>query len=47
MEKWDIELKNVKFEIRIDHKNLKYFMMVKKLTERQNKWVLIYLNTIS
>ena len=39
-EKWDIELRNVKFEIRIDHKNLEYFMTVKKLTERQIKWSL-------
>ena len=36
-EKWDIESRNVKFEIRIDHKNLEYFMTVKKLTERQIK----------
>ena len=40
-EKRDAELRNVKFEIRIDHKNLKYFGTVKKLTERQIKWVLI------
>ena len=41
LEKWDAELRNVKFEIRIDHKNLEYFMTVKKLTERQIKWFLI------
>ena len=41
-EKWDAELRNVKFEIRIDHKNLEYFMTVKKLTERQIKWSLIF-----
>ena len=40
-EKWDVELRNIKFEIRIDHKNLEYFMTVKKLTERQIKWFLI------
>ena len=40
-EKWDIELRNVKFEIRIGHKNLEYFMTVKKLTERQIKWFFI------
>ena len=40
-EKWGAELRNVKFEIRIDHKNLEYFMTVKKLTERQIKWSLI------
>ena len=34
LEKWDAELRSVKFEIRIDHKNLEYFMTVKKLTER-------------
>ena len=38
---WDTQLRNVKFEIRIDHKNLEYFMTVKKLTERQIKWSLI------
>ena len=37
-EKWDTELRNVKFEIRTDHKKLEYFMTVKKLTERQIKW---------
>ena len=40
-EKWDAELRNVKFDIRIDHKNLEYFMTVKKLTERQIKRSLI------
>ena len=40
-EKWDAELRNPKFEIRIDHKNLEYFMTVKKLTERQIKWFFI------
>ena len=32
--KWDAELRNVRFEIRTDYKNLEYFMMVIKLTER-------------
>ena len=41
-QKWDVKLRNVKLEIRTDNKNLKYFMMVKKLTERQTKWVLIF-----
>ena len=40
-EKWEVELRNVEFEIRIYHKNLEYFITVKKLTERQIKWVLI------
>ena len=40
-EKWDVKLENVKFEIRIDHKDLEYFMTVKKLTEKNIKWVLI------
>jgi hypothetical protein len=29
------------FQICTDHKNLKYFMTVKKLTERQMRWSLI------
>ena len=41
-EKWDAELWNVKLEIRIDHKNLEYFMTVKKMTEKQIKWGLIF-----
>ena len=39
-EKWDAELRNVNFEIRIDRKNLKYFITFKKLPERQIKWFL-------
>ncbi|KAH0829329.1 hypothetical protein FOPE_10886 [Fonsecaea pedrosoi] len=36
LEEWDAELRSVKkFEIRSDHKNLEYFMTVRKLTERQ------------
>ena len=42
LEKWDVKLRKVKFEVRFDYKNLKYFMMVKKLTERQIKWSLIF-----
>ena len=30
----------VKFEIWIDHKNLKYFIKVQKLNRRQARWVL-------
>ena len=41
LEEWDAELRNVKFEIRIDHKNLEYFMTMKKFIERQIKWSLI------
>ena len=41
LEEWDAELRSVKFEIRTDHKNLEYFMTVKKLTERQIRWSLI------
>ena len=40
-EKWNTDLRNVKFKIRIDHKNLEYFITVKKLTERQIKWFLV------
>jgi hypothetical protein len=42
LEEWDAELRSVsKFKIRSDHKNLKYFMSVRKLTERQMRWSLI------
>ena len=35
LEEWDAELRSVeKFKIRFDHKNLEYFMSVRKLTER-------------
>ena len=35
LEEWDVELRSVKnFEIRLDHKNLEYFMTIRKLTER-------------
>lgn len=42
LEEWDAELRGVKnFEIYTDHKNLEYFMTVRKLTERQMRWSLI------
>ena len=42
LEEWDAELRSVReFEIRSDHKNLEYFMSVRKLTERQMRWSLI------
>jgi transposase InsO family protein/predicted aspartyl protease len=42
LEVWDAELRSVQhFEIRTDHKNLEYFMTVRKLTERQMRWSLI------
>ncbi len=42
LKKWDAELRSVSsFQICMNHKNLKYFMTVKKLTERQMRWSLI------
>jgi len=42
LKEWDAELRSVlSFQICTDHKNLKYFMTVKKLTERQMRWSLI------
>ncbi len=42
LKKWDAELRSVSsFQICTDHKNLKYFMTVKKLTEWQMRWSLI------
>jgi RNase H-like domain found in reverse transcriptase/Reverse transcriptase (RNA-dependent DNA polymerase) len=42
LEEWDAELRSVpSFQIRTDHKNLEYFMTVRKLTERQMRWSLI------
>ena len=42
LEEWDAELRSVReFEIRSDHKNLEYFMTVRKLTERQMRWSLV------
>jgi len=44
LKKWDVELRSVSsFQICTHHKNLKYFMTVKKLTEQQMKWSLILL----
>ena len=41
LKKWDSELRNVQdFEIITDHKNLKYFLTVKKLSERHVQWFL-------
>lgn len=41
LEEWDAELRSVlTFTIRSDHKNLEYFMSVRKLTERQMRWSL-------
>ena len=41
LKKWDAELRSVSnFQIHTDHKNLKYFMTVKKLTEQQMRWFL-------
>jgi len=42
LKEWDAELRSVSsFQICTDHKNLKYFMTVKKLTEWQMRWSLI------
>ena len=42
LEEWESELRGVQeFEILSDHKNLEYFMTVRKLTERQVRWSLI------
>jgi hypothetical protein len=42
LEEWDAELRGVKeFEVLSDHKNLEYFMTVRKLSERQVRWSLI------
>lgn len=42
LEEWDAELRGIKeFDICTDHKNLEYFMTVRKLTERQMRWSLI------
>jgi len=39
LKEWDAELRSVSsFQICTDHKNLKYFMTVKKLTEQQMRW---------
>jgi len=42
LKKWDAELRSVSsFQIHTDHKNLKYFITVKKLAEWQMRWSLI------
>jgi len=42
LKEWDTELRSVSsFQIHMNHKNLKYFMTVKKLTEQQIRWSLI------
>ncbi len=44
LKEWDAELRSVSsFQICTDHKNLKYFMTVKKLTEQQMRLSLILL----
>ncbi len=44
LKEWDTELRSVSsFQIHTNHKNLKYFMTVRKLTERQMRWSLILL----
>ncbi len=42
LKEWNAELRSVSsFQICMDHKNLKYFITVRKLTERQMRWSLI------
>jgi len=44
LKEWDAELRSVlSFQICTDHKNLKYFITVKKLTKWQMRWSLILL----
>jgi len=44
LKKWNAELRSVSsFQICMNHKNLKYFMTVKKLTKQQMRWSLILL----
>ncbi len=44
LKEWDAELRSVSsFQICTNHKNLKYFITVKKLTEQQMRWSLILL----
>ncbi len=44
LKEWDAELRSVlSFQIYTDHKNLKYFITVKKLTKWQMRWSLILL----
>jgi hypothetical protein len=42
LQEWDAELRSLKgFEVHTDHKNLEYFMTVRKLSERQMRWSLV------
>ena len=42
LEEWESELRGVQsFEVLSDHKNLEYFIIVRKLIERQIRWSLI------
>ena len=42
LEEWDAELRSIKkFEIYTDYKNLKYFITIRKLSERQIRWSLV------
>ena len=42
LEEWESELRGIpEFEVLSDHKNLEYFMTVRKLTERQIRWSLV------
>jgi len=44
LKEWDAELRSVSsFQICTNHKNLKYFMTVRKLTEQQMRWSLVLL----
>ncbi len=44
LKEWNAELRSASsFQICMNHKNLKYFMTVKKLTEQQMRWSLILL----
>jgi hypothetical protein len=39
LEEWDAELRSVKsFTVLTDHKNLEYFMKIRRLNERQIRW---------
>ncbi len=44
LKEWDAELRSVSsFQICMNHKNLKYFITVRKLTEQQMRWSLVLL----
>ena len=41
LEEFNYELRGLaSFEVYLDHKNLEYFMTVRKLTKRQMRWLL-------